>query len=214
MWRKCHIYRMAYIPYCRHRRYSIGHQPLTTMEQKRYYYSDGKEKYGPFTLDDLKEKKLTRETLIWFDGELFWHPLTALPSILRELSPYLKESAIQKESVPPPLPNSKVPTANKATGKNLGMIPAVIWTSIHLFALLMSYTGIDFFNTNAAHKDSFWPFVKFTWENEDMWGRKSDKFRGIFYQYDWTEFALYVGVAWLIYLIIRLTSPKRQSPIQ
>jgi uncharacterized membrane protein YhaH (DUF805 family) len=32
---------------------------------KKYFYSDGEEKFGPFTLDELKEKNISRETLVW-----------------------------------------------------------------------------------------------------------------------------------------------------
>jgi len=33
---------------------------------KKYFYSDGTNNYGPFTIEELKEKGVTRETMIWF----------------------------------------------------------------------------------------------------------------------------------------------------
>jgi hypothetical protein len=40
------------------------------MEQ--YYYTDGKERYGPFTLDQLRDRKISQETLIWKEGLPDW----------------------------------------------------------------------------------------------------------------------------------------------
>ena len=33
---------------------------------KKYFYSDGTNNFGPFTIEELKEKEITRETMIWF----------------------------------------------------------------------------------------------------------------------------------------------------
>lgn len=33
---------------------------------KKYFYSDGTNNFGPFTIEELKEKGITRETMIWF----------------------------------------------------------------------------------------------------------------------------------------------------
>ena len=35
-------------------------------QMKKYFYSDGTNNFGPFTLEELKEKRITRETMIWF----------------------------------------------------------------------------------------------------------------------------------------------------
>ena len=33
---------------------------------KKYFYSDGANNFGPFTIEELKEKGITRETNVWF----------------------------------------------------------------------------------------------------------------------------------------------------
>ena len=33
---------------------------------KKYFYSDGTNNFGPFTLEELREKNITRETKVWF----------------------------------------------------------------------------------------------------------------------------------------------------
>ena len=40
----------------------------------QYYYTDGKERYGPFTIDQLRERNLTCETLVWKEGMSDWQP--------------------------------------------------------------------------------------------------------------------------------------------
>lgn len=40
------------------------------MEQ--YYYTDGKERYGPFTLDQMRGRNIGLETLVWKEGMPDW----------------------------------------------------------------------------------------------------------------------------------------------
>ena len=41
---------------------------------KKYFYSNGIEKDGPFTLNELLNKKISKETLIWYEGLEDWVP--------------------------------------------------------------------------------------------------------------------------------------------
>lgn len=41
---------------------------------KKYFYSDGKEKFGPFSFEELKVENITEDTLIWFEGLEDWKP--------------------------------------------------------------------------------------------------------------------------------------------
>lgn len=64
---------------------------------KKFYYSDGKTKYGPFTYEELKDKEISSTTLIWYEGLKDWIPA----SKLEELKPIL-------ELIPPDIENSKI----------------------------------------------------------------------------------------------------------
>lgn len=44
----------------------------------KFYYSDGIEKYGPFTLDELRAHKIERDTLVWKEGMEDWKPANEL----------------------------------------------------------------------------------------------------------------------------------------
>ncbi len=48
---------------------------------KKYFYSNGKEKHGPLGLDELKQKDISKETLIWFEGLDDWTPAGELDEI-------------------------------------------------------------------------------------------------------------------------------------
>jgi hypothetical protein len=41
---------------------------------KKYYYSDGVNQHGPFTKEELREKHISRDTLVWFNGMANWQP--------------------------------------------------------------------------------------------------------------------------------------------
>jgi hypothetical protein len=69
------------------------------MNMKKYYYHDGKSQQGPFDIEELKSKSLSKDTMIWFEGMPEW--------LKAETIEELKELFIVK--MPPPL-NPTPPT--------------------------------------------------------------------------------------------------------
>lgn len=63
-----------------------------------------------------------------------------------------------------------------------------------------SYTFHYFTRYNFFDKNGLWPFVNFTYQTNKGYSSESNGFNGIFYQYHWREFILYIGllVAFLI----------------
>lgn len=59
---------------------------------KKYFYTDGTNKFGPFTLEELREENITRETKVWFQELGEWKTAGTIP----ELSEIFK-------LVPPPI---------------------------------------------------------------------------------------------------------------
>ncbi|MFZ6664100.1 DUF4339 domain-containing protein [Peijinzhouia sedimentorum] len=62
---------------------------------RKYFYTDGKTKFGPFLLDDLKNKDLTRDTLVWYYGLPTWTPISEiieLKEVLRAIPPPIIKS--------------------------------------------------------------------------------------------------------------------------
>lgn len=48
---------------------------------KKYFYTDGTNNFGPFTLEELHEKKITRETKVWFQELGEWKPAGEVPEL-------------------------------------------------------------------------------------------------------------------------------------
>ena len=76
-----------------------------------YYYTDGKERFGPFTLDQLKDRNISESTLVWKDGLPDWVPA-------RNLSD-LESLFVVSISEPPPI---NVPYTNQ-----LMVVPPKNW---------------------------------------------------------------------------------------
>lgn len=48
---------------------------------KDYYFSDGLQKHGPFSLEELRAKKLSRNTMVWRSSMEKWVPAEQLPEL-------------------------------------------------------------------------------------------------------------------------------------
>ena len=72
---------------------------------REYFYSDGLTKHGPFSLDELKEKQLSRNTMVWKHPMEKWIPAEELPELQEYFSTQPPEfrSSGRSES---PLPQS------------------------------------------------------------------------------------------------------------
>lgn len=96
---------------------------------KQYYYTDGKEKYGPFELEDFQKIELYNEYLIWYAGLEFWIPV----EIVSELKPYIRyNKTTNKESKKSVFPQKK--SISKTTTIIIGFL-LIIGLSLLLFSL-------------------------------------------------------------------------------
>lgn len=51
------------------------------MEEKKYFYSDGTNRFGPFTFDELKAKNIKRDTYVWYSGLTQWEQASNLAEL-------------------------------------------------------------------------------------------------------------------------------------
>lgn len=118
-----------------------------------YYFSNNDQQFGPFTLDELKGKKITKTTLVWKEGMENWE--------LAENVEELKGIAI---SVPPPLPNpqntnaksnSTIPSFSKMNSDEEPYIPFEEYkedVALMIGITLIVCGGfIYFINNNSSH---------------------------------------------------------------
>ena len=107
----------------------------------QYYYTDGKERYGPYTLDELKDKNITQETLVWKEGLVDWVPARNL-SDLQSL--FLSTPDFQTPSNVP-----YIPPVAEVRPKNW-LVESILVTI--LCCLPFGIIGI----INATKVDTFW----------------------------------------------------------
>jgi len=70
---------------------------------KKYFYTDGVDKFGPFTLEELKEKNISRETQVWYKELEDWQTAGSV-SELNEIfflspPPLIKPNSNNKENI-------------------------------------------------------------------------------------------------------------------
>ena len=63
---------------------------------KKYFYSNGQEKEGPVTLEELKEKAINPKTLIWHEGLDDWEEANTIKELVEIF-----------ELIPPPIETEK-----------------------------------------------------------------------------------------------------------
>lgn len=52
----------------------------------KYFYTDGKVKYGPFSREELRNQNISRSTMVWFYGLDEWKELSEIPELYDVLS--------------------------------------------------------------------------------------------------------------------------------
>ena len=68
---------------------------------RKYFYTDGVSKFGPFSKDELKSKELKRSTKIWYYGLEKWvkmSELSELDEIISTIPPELKRLNVTIEN--------------------------------------------------------------------------------------------------------------------
>jgi hypothetical protein len=184
---------------------------------KLYYYAEGEKQLGPYTVEQLGEKKININTLIWAEGMENWQSAKDIPEVYMQLLAKSKPPPIPKRTVHEPIKTeiegSLTITTDKTKSTFFEMIMRdkthlifiITWFVANLFALLTSYSQIRIFNDDGLpNVNKFWPFVEFVSKNEInyiFYGRET-YFNGIFVNYDWTEFVFYVGIVIFIYTIV------------
>ncbi|HNW98398.1 MAG TPA: GYF domain-containing protein [Bacteroidales bacterium] len=98
---------------------------------KEYYFLTGKDQNGPFSIEELKTKNLTSETLIWSDDMDNWKKLKDIPELLN----------LKKVPPPPPVDMNKKNVFSK-------WILKYKITIISVFCLILLASAFFVFNKN------------------------------------------------------------------
>ncbi|CAN5846971.1 hypothetical protein BH24BAC1_BH24BAC1_02250 [soil metagenome] len=73
---------------------------------KKYFYTDGANTFGPYDLEELREKNIGPETKVWYEGMGGWTRAAEVP----ELSGWFRHVPPPVDRVPPPPGASSPPT--------------------------------------------------------------------------------------------------------
>lgn len=139
----------------------------------QYFYSDGLEKHGPFSLEELRAKKLDRKTLVWHHPRETWIPAGQYP----ELQDFLSED-------PPPVNPRTSYTASASSERRVPRTWLVESILVTLFCCLpFGIVGI----VNAARVESRHSCGDF--EGALRSSREAGK---------WTQIGFWLGVAGVV----------------
>jgi len=99
--------------------------------ENNFYFSVGSEQFGPVSIEELKSKNITPETLIWKDGFDDWKEAGTID----ELSELFKEKSVKNESVDIQKSSSQIKKYN-----------GLIVLSIMVCAIILALQLFDFSN--------------------------------------------------------------------
>ena len=134
----------------------------------KYFFTDGEEKYGPFSKEELHNKNLSRDTKLWCYGMEKWTELSKLPDLkdlLSSIPPELKskpskedkkqnvelqsKSNPEKETktTPPPLEKKKISNI----GKWLVAVVVITLVSIFAYSVIQNQSNVNQYNEIVAN---------------------------------------------------------------
>ncbi len=136
---------------------------------KEFYYSEGDNSYGPFTIEQLKEKGIGKDTLVWSEDMSEWKPAGEVAELVPLFTSPSTES-VSYTSASKTLNNDRFPPKTYL----LESILATIFC-----CLPFGIAGI----VNAAKVDS-------RWDNGDFEGAR----RASIEAKKWTTWSFYAGL--------------------
>lgn len=104
---------------------------------KEFYYLDGKEQKGPYSIDQLKEINLKSDTLIWEESFDNWKPLREVEEL---------KGLLKKTPPPPPIIDTDISSKKEpATDKEkviLGDSNVKLWTTLKILFFSIIAVGL------------------------------------------------------------------------
>ncbi len=82
---------------------------------KKYYYHDGQNQVGPFDLEELKQKGIQKQTMIWYEGMENWQKAENMPE-LKDILPIAPPPMLN--STPPPMVSNQAQIQNTSQNIN------------------------------------------------------------------------------------------------
>jgi hypothetical protein len=113
---------------------------------KEFYYLDGKEQKGPYSIDQFKDLNLKSDTLIWEESFDNWKPLKEVEEL---------KSLLKKVPPPPPIIDTNVSSKKESDPEKekviLGDSNVKLWTTLKIFFFSIVTVGFAAFVGYSLH---------------------------------------------------------------
>jgi len=133
----------------------------------KYFYTDGREKYGPFSKEELSNQNISHTTKVWCYGMDKWTELSQIPElshVLNSIPPELNSKPSKEEVSITPKPEiepiedketktqlSKEKKKSSSFSKWLIAIIVVILISLFTYSVIQNQTDVNQYNEIAAN---------------------------------------------------------------
>jgi len=110
--------------------------------ERKYYIAQGKEHLGPFSISELQEKKISPDTLIWYEGLEQWTKASEITEL---------KSCIVSIPLPPPTPSQiEFQTNNKSKFIKIAHkgLTIIFWIAFTYFAYDYLFIFVPFLKKN------------------------------------------------------------------
>jgi len=103
---------------------------------KKFYLHNGKEQEGPFDLEDLKIRNITKQTPVWFEGLEGWTTADKVDELNSLFKSHTPPPFEQPKNTPPPFEEKQAPETKTVVKKSkTGLIVASVIGLIGIFIL-------------------------------------------------------------------------------
>ena len=149
----------------------------------KYFYTDGKEKYGPYSKQELGNQNISRRTKVWCYGMDTWTELSQVPAlhdVLESIPPDLKPSLSEKEERQKKNPETKSQSEKETKSTSLkskkNRITTLSKWAIAIFTLVIVSIFIYFFVQNQLKTDEYNEIVENAYKSDENFNMYVQKF--------------------------------------
>jgi len=144
----------------------------------KYFLTDGKDKFGPFSKKELSNQNISRETKVWCYGMEKWTELSQVSDLRDLISSIPPELNLKKEtsSIPPLIQKKKVSSIGlkENNRKWLIAILAISLISVFAYSLIQNQSDVNQYNVIVANSyesdEDFDMYVKKFYRDLNFYG--------------------------------------------
>ena len=100
------------------------------MDMKKYFYTNGENNFGPYSLEELMDKNISKDTKVWCYGMNDWTMAGETP----ELNDLLSVAPVNTPNTSDCQPKQEEKTKSKVLLSILGFLSIAIWLAKYILA--------------------------------------------------------------------------------